>query len=298
MTRCLAFTVFFSTVVAAATTVFFDPVTYERDVTRQRRERVERLTAADGWLTLVGLHFLNEGENRIGSAPGNEIVLPHGPGLLGTARLEQGRVRLTLAPGVPAKIDGREIGVADLRPEEPGPPTIVTIGTLGFYLIERGGKLAVRVKDSAARRRVEFAGIDYFPVDPRWRIEAHWVPFARSRQIPIVNILGQTGPALVPGKAVFTHEGQTYELLAIDEGLNEPLFFVISDATSGRETYGAARFVYAERPRGETIVLDFNLAYNPPCAFTPFATCPLPPKENRLPFAVTAGEKNYRGTHE
>jgi uncharacterized protein (DUF1684 family) len=124
------------------------------------------------------------------------------------------------------------------------------------------------------------------------------VEFEKSRQIPLTNILGQVSPALVPGKAVFEWEGKTYELLAIDEGPHEPLFFVISDATSGKETYAAARFIYAERAKDGKIVLDFNRAENPPCAFTPFATCPLPPKENRLPFAVTAGERNYRGRHD
>jgi uncharacterized protein (DUF1684 family) len=287
-----------STVVAAATAVFFDREAHAREITRARAERVERLTATDGWLTLVGLHFLKDGDNRVGSAGGNDIVLPGGPGQFGVATVAGGKVTFALEQGVAAKIGETAVRRAELQTEESGKPTVVAAGTLSFYVIERGGKKALRIKDSAAKRRTEFAGIEYFPIEPAWRIEARWVPFERSRQVTITNILGQVSPALIPGKAVFEHEGKTYELLPIDEGPGEPLFFVISDATSGKETYGAARFLYVDRLLGDRIVLDFNLTYNPPCAFTPFATCPLPPKENRLPFALTAGEKDYRGSHE
>jgi uncharacterized protein (DUF1684 family) len=185
-----------------------------------------------------------------------------------------------------------------LKPADAGEPTIVTAGTVSLFVIDRGGRKALRVKDSAAERRTHFVGLDYFPIDQAWRIEARWEPFEKSRLLPIMNILGQVEPEPVPGKAVFEHDGKTVELLAIDEGPDEPLFFVISDATIGKETYAASRFLYAERPKDGKIVLDFNRAQNPPCAFTPFATCPLPPKENRLAFAITAGEKNYRGAHD
>jgi uncharacterized protein (DUF1684 family) len=163
--------------------------------------------------------------------------------------------------------------------------------------MERGDSLFLRVKDSAAARRKNFAGLDYFPIDPSWRIEAEWVPFDPPHQVAITNMIGQTEPAPVPGKAVFTRDGHTFELIPIDEGANEPLFFVITDLTAGEETYEASRFVYAERPKDGKIILDFNQAYNPPCAFTPFATCPLPPKENRMKVRVTAGELKYRGEH-
>jgi uncharacterized protein (DUF1684 family) len=198
-------------------------------------------------------------------------------------------------------VDGQPARAAELRPADgAAKPTLVAAGSLSFFLIERGGRKALRVKDRDSPRRQQFAGLDYFPVAPAWRIEARWEPFERARQIPITNVLGQTSPGLVPGRALFEHDGKTWELLPLDEGPDEALFFVFSDATSGRETYGASRFLYAARPRegARTVVLDFNLAENPPCAFTPFATCPLPPKENRLPFAVTAGEKSYRGPHD
>jgi uncharacterized protein (DUF1684 family) len=275
---------------------------YLRDNEIWRAERLAQLTKPDGWLSLIGLHFLKEGSNSVGSAKDNAVVLARGPAHLGVATVSAaGRVTLVLDPAAGAKIAGQAVTEGELKPGEGAvKPTLVTCGTMSLFVIERGGKKALRVKDSESERRAHFLGLDYFPVDPSWRIEARWVAFEKSRLLPIVNILGQSSPEPVPGKAVFERDGKTYELLAIDEGRDEPLFFVISDATSGKETYGAARFVYAEWPKegSDKVVLDFNRAENPPCAFTPFATCPLPPKENRLPFAVTAGEKNYRGGHD
>ena len=265
-----------------------------------RAKRIAELTAPDGWLALVGLHFLKPGENTVGHAPTSDVVLSRGPARLGVATLAaDGKVTLQIAAGGEATIDGQLARGGELRAGSGAvKPTLVACGPVSFFVIERGGKMALRVKDRASERRARFAGVDYFPFDPAWRIEARWVAFEKSRMIPLLNVLGQTSPALVPGKAVFERDGKTYELLAIDEGPGEPLFFVIADTTTGQETYGGARFVYAEAPKGGTVVLDFNRAENPPCAFTPFATCPLPPKENRLPFAVTAGEKVYRGSHD
>jgi len=299
-------TKFFTALLASVTVVFSTGATSARAGTfaeenaAWRAERVAALTQPDGWLSLIGLHFLKPGPNTVGSAKDNDVVLAAGPARIGTATLAaDGTVTLVLAPEAGAKIDGEAVREGVLRTGEGKVmPTLVTCGTVSFFAIERGGKKALRVKDSAAERRAHFLGIDYFPADPAWRVTARWVAFEKSRQIPIVNILGQTSPGLVPGKAVFEREGKTYELLAIDDGPGEPLFFVISDATSGKETYAAARFIYADLPKDGTVILDFNRAENPPCAFTPFATCPLPPKENRLPLAVTAGEKTYRGAHD
>jgi uncharacterized protein (DUF1684 family) len=260
------------------------------------------LTKPDGWLTLIGLHFLEPGERTIGSARDNAVALAAGPARLGRVTLAaDGKVTLVLAEGVDARVDGQPTRTAELKLGEGKiKPTLVTTGTLSLFAIERGGKKALRVKDSASPRRAHFLGLDYFPTDPAWRIEARWEAFEASQLMPITNALGQTSPQPIPGKAVFERDGRTYELLPIDEGRDVPLFFVISDATSGKETYGASRFLYVPWPAegAKSIVLDFNLAENPPCAFTPFATCPLPPKENRLPFAVPAGEINYRGGHE
>ncbi len=271
---------------------------YVKETEAWKAERVAALTKPDGWLSLIGLHFLTEGANTVGSAKDNDVVLASGPARVGVATVSEGKVMLKLDPAAKAQIDGQSIEEGVLKPGEGRmKPTLVTAGTVTFFVIERGGKKALRVKDSASQRLKHFVGLDYFPVDPSWRIEARWVEFEKSKLMPITNMIGQTSPAPIPGKAVFERDGKTYELLPIDEGRDEPLFFVISDKTSGSETYGAARFLYAAWPKDGKVILDFNRTENPPCAFTPFATCPLPPKENRLPIAVNAGEKNYRGEH-
>lgn len=272
---------------------------YEEELNAERAARAQRLTAPDGWLSLIGLHFLGTGDNTVGSAPDNQVVLAAGPARLGNVVVDASlRARLQVSPGVEVRVNGAPVLSADLGDGRTGRPVTVTSGTVSAFVIERGGRLALRVRDTESKRRREFAGIDYFPTDPAWRIEATWEPFPRPREVPIKNILGQESKALVLGRAVFTRDGHTIGLLPLQESPDDPLFFVISDLTSGAETYAAARFLYADPPRDGRVVLDFNRAINPPCAFTPFATCPLPPKENELPIAVTAGEKDYRGAHD
>lgn len=264
-----------------------------------KARRLEELLLPDNWLTLVGLHILKTGENTIGSRAGSDVLLPKGPALLARATVtEAGKVTLRFEPGVDALVDGRKVAEAELKLRDgPTKPTTVSAGTLSFFVMDRGGKRAIRVKDSESESRLTFAGLEYFPLDPSWRIEARWEPFDKLRMMPVTDRLGLTGPMLMAGKAIFEREGRRYEMLAIDEGPGKPLFFVFSDHTSGKETYGAARFIYTEAKDGK-VILDFNRAENPPCAFTPFAVCPLPPKENRLPFAVRVGEKVYRGAEK
>ncbi len=269
---------------------------YTQEIQAWQAQRLQTLTKPDGWLTLIGLHFLKPGENTVGAASDNAVVLAKGPAHLGAFTLEQnGMVRAAFNTGIEARVEGQLRLAANLRDDTHGKPTMVTVGTVSMYVIDRDGKKALRVKDSEAESRKHFLGLDYFPIDPSWRIEAEWVPFEKPKEIPIRNILGNVSPAMILGKAVFTRDGHTYELLPIQEDPDAPLFFIISDQTSGDQTYAAARFLYADHPGEGKVILDFNKAQNPPCAFTPFATCPLPPKENQLPFAVTAGEKNYRG---
>lgn len=271
--------------------------TYEATVAARRAARLERLTAPDSWLTLVGLHPLPLGTHTLGSAADNNLRLAGGPAHLGVITHDAaGGVQLALAAEAAAEIVGADGRHAPLSYDEAA-PTLVRAGGFSCLVIERGGELFLRARAEDAPTRTHFAGLDTFPIDPAWRIEARWVPFDQPRLVPITNQLGQTVPTPAQGKAVFTHAGRTIELLSIDDG-DGALFFVISDETSGDETYGACRFVDADPPRDGKVILDFNLARNPPCAFTPFATCPLPPPGNRLPFRVTAGEKNYRGGHE
>lgn len=278
-----------------------EPAPYEREIADWRTQRLERLKKPDGWLTLIGLHYLQPGDNSVGRADGNAIVLAAGPQRLGVVSLgPERKVTFTANDGTEVKVDGKAAQTAELKLGAGGqPPTLVSAGSVSFFLLERGGRLALRVRDSESPRRIKFPGLDYFPVDPAWRIEARWKPFDPPREVSVTNIAGQTSVEKIPGAAVFERDGQTIELLPMREGPNEPLFFVLADTTSGVETYSAARFLYADAPKAgsDRVVLDFNKAYNPPCAFTPFATCPLPPKENILTIAVRAGEKKFSGEH-
>lgn len=284
-------------------TVLLTTVTMADDYTKSieawRTERVARLTTPDGWLTLIGRHQLSPGPNTVGTATENAIKLAAGPPYLGTVTLAPDRkITLTPSPSALLEINGQPVHGSVELVFKGDKPTRVTFGSANFYVMQRGENLYLRVRDTTAATLKNFAGIDYFPIDPAWRIEATWVPFAPVKRINITNMIGLTEPAPVPGKAVFTWQGRTVELLPIDEG-GDDLFFVLTDLTAGEETYEASRFLYAAKPKaGETkVMLDFNRMQNPPCAFTTFATCPLPPKENRMPFRVPAGEKNYRGKH-
>ena len=277
-----------------------------KQVEQWRVDRIKRLTAPDGWLSLIGLEWLHQGANRVGAAADNDIVLKAGPDHLGTVTLAaDGAVHFTAATGSGASIDGKPVSdaalVDDMHAGKAG-PTTVHFGTASFYAIDRDGRKGLRVKDPQAETRLHFQGIDYFPIDPSWRIVAEWVPFQPVHTLEIGTEIGTIDKVQVPGKAVFHRDGKTFELLPYQEEPGGELFFVIADRTSGKETYGAARFLYAALPGGGltrpgSVVLDFNRAYNPPCAFTPYATCPLAPPENRLGIAVTAGEKKYAGGH-
>ena len=267
---------------------------YTQSITAARAERAARLTKPDGWLTLIGRHLLKPGQNSVGTADDNSIKLAAGPPYLATVTLNAGKVTFSPAPGAIVEVDGQSAAPATELVYHGENPTHVTFGPVNFYVMERGDSLFLRVRDSTAARRKDFLGLDYFPLDPSWRIEAQWVPFDPPHQVNITNMIGQTSPTPVPGKAVFTREGRTFELLPIDEGEGE-LFFILTDLTAGEETYEASRFLYAAKPVDGKIILDFNRMQNPPCAFTPFATCPLPPKENRMQIRVIAGEKKYRG---
>jgi uncharacterized protein (DUF1684 family) len=227
-----------------------------------RRKRLDELTRPDGWLTVVDLIWLDDGAHRLGSDATCDIALPGTPPLLGVLRVAAAGAEWQPADG-PARA---------LQSDAWGQPDVVACGATSFFVIERDGRLALRVRDAESATRRNFAGIDCFPFDPSWRIEANW------------------DGAL----ARFSLNGADCALRPQKPGA-DPLHFVIADASSGRETYGGGRFLHVPAPQGQRLLLDFNRAINPPCAFTPFAVCPLPPPENRLPFAVTAGERTWRG---
>lgn len=278
------------------------PDAYQQSIEQWRTARVARLTAPDGWLSLIGLEWLQEGANKVGTASDNDIILQAGPAHLGVITLDKsGQLHIKLDKNSGATIDGKSVEEAtlidDAHASGNASPTKVSFGEANFYVIDREGRKALRVKDTEAATRKHFLGIDYFPIDPSWHIVADWAPFDPPHELQIGSVIGTIDTVKVPGKAVFTRDGHTYELLPYQEEPGGELFFVLADRTSGHETYGAARFLYAALPQNGKVVLDFNKAYNPPCSFTPFATCPLAPPENRLDLRITAGEKKYRGGH-
>jgi uncharacterized protein (DUF1684 family) len=251
---------------------------YGSEIAAWHADREARLKAEDGWLSLAGLFWLHDGSNPFGKDPEDEIALPDGPAHAGVFHLDRGKVSVTINGAT------REV--------KPDSDDIVKVGRLRLLVIQRGDKYGIRVKDPESEARLHFKGIDSFPADESYRIVAKWV--AEPKKIPILNVLGQTEESDCPGYAVFQLHGREYTLHPI---LEEPgakeLFYIFKDETSGKETYPAGRFFYSDMPKDGHVVLDFNKAYNPPCAFTPYATCPLPPPENRLAVRIEAGEKRY-----
>lgn len=282
-----------------AFSVAAEPSVYERSIERQRQQREEGLKRPLGWLSLVGLHWIEPGRHRVGSGADNDLVLAVGPAHLGTLVLVDDTVTLEPAEGATFLVDGAVAeGAFVLKPDSSGAPTQVTFdaGRSGFNLIERDGRFAVRVRDSQARALREFSGLEFYPVDTGWRVEARFEPHPAGSTIEIANVINQLQPMPNPGALVFERDGRTHRIEAIGNE-DGSLFLIFADRTSGRETYGAGRFLDTAAPRDGVVIVDFNLAYNPPCAFNDYSTCPLPPPENRLNLAVTAGEKKYIGAH-
>jgi uncharacterized protein len=257
-----------------------------------RSRRIAALTRPHGWLSLVGLHWL-EGERwRLGSDAGNDVVLATGPAHLGVLQREgDGRFVIELAADVDA-----HVGEPGIRRGDLGDGADVIFGEARMILLGRGQRHALRVWDAQAPTRTGFAGIEHFPVDIAWRFDADWVAYDTPRTLEIVDVTGTVVGMRNPGRAEFEVEGRRYRLDAVQEEGDSQLWFILADRTNSRETYGGGRFLYAPLPDEHgRVMVDFNRAYNPPCAFTEFSTCPLPPPENRLDLRVTAGEKRYRG---
>jgi uncharacterized protein len=286
------------------------PSVHAAEINNWRETRVGNLRKPDGWLSLVGLHWLSDGEQTVGAAADSAVVLATGPKHLGTIRVVGKTVSFKPDSAVTdlrvqSLQDNAWIDVSasatgfDIEADSGTHPGRILIGTeASVALIERGGKLALRVKDASASTRTGFVGIDYYPINLSWRIEAEWTAHATPQTFEIQNVLGMIEQMPSPGYASFSRDGKNYRLHPVLEAGSDELFFIFADRTNGRETYGAGRFFYATPPvAGGKVVLDFNKAYNPPCAFTEFSTCPLPPPENRLDLAVTAGEKKYLGSH-
>lgn len=261
---------------------------YRDGIEAWRTERERKLRAEDGWLAVAGLFWLRDGVNRLGSGSDNDIVLPAGPARAGTLTLRDGRVTLRLEPGGVATSKNERVTERDLKPDS---DDVVALDRLRLSVIQRSGRYGVRVRDPQSARRRSFEGLRWYPVDESRRVVARFVPAAAKRTLQVANVLGDVLEMPSPGHVEFTLGGRALRLDPVLEEGSPQLFFIFRDTTAGRETYPAGRYVYAEPPRDGTVTLDFNKAYSPPCAFTDFATCPLPPLQNRLPLAVEAGEK-------
>ena len=292
------------------------PEVYLTKLQEHRANREERLRSPDGWLALVGLHWLQPGDNPFAvAADGGNLLFPRENGdpvpedarELGAFAWEGESVSVKAVPGAGLQLDaveGEEPGVLPAGEAVPllddaaeGGPSTLVFDNLSFYIIRRGEQVGVRVKSSVAPALVEFHGLDYFPVDLSWKIEAHFEPYETPKTVGIPNVLGTVYEEQVAGAVVFEAAGETYRIEPIVE-VDGTFFLIFADTTNGKETYGAGRFLYADPPDAEGRVnLDFNYAYNPPCAFSPYATCPLPPKENKLPIPIEAGEKKYGEHH-
>jgi hypothetical protein len=263
-----------------------------------RAKRLKELSAPEGWLSLVGLFWLEPGKNEVGSAPDATVHWPQGPDLLGALHWEASGVTWRPAPGCTASVEGGHEPEGDggisLDTDEAGKPSLIRLGAMSFFIVEREGRLGVRVRDRAWAEKQPFAGLECHDFDPGWQIEAQWQVLSPPLEMEVPTMIGEIKTVAVLHRAVFRHDGQDYALLPLEED-PDGAFFVFRDGTSGKETYGGGRFLRTEAAQDGRLLLDFNRAYNPPCAFTPFAACPLPPPENRLPFPVAAGEKKYLG---
>lgn len=273
---------------------------YLSDENLWRMQRQEKLIAEDGWTSLVGLHWLTLKSHYIGSSPRSGIRLAFGPESMGMVTRDGARVFFTPEKGVALTLDGEPLkGRVELKDDSTGAPSVLGFdeGKGRLTVIERAGNRALRVKHVDAPTRVNFAPIDYWPPNRDWRVEATFVPHPAGTTLPIVSIIGTTDDTPNPGALEFQRDGKTFRIEALDQG-GDTLMLIIADRTSGHETYGAGRYLDVPRPGADgKVVIDFNRAYNPPCAFTQFATCPLPPNQNRLDLAITAGEKRYPIKH-
>src|SRR5215213_11892 len=263
---------------------------YSATIKAWREKREAELKSDGGWLTVTGLFWLKEGANRFGTDPSNEIVLPEGSTLsrAGAFEFHAGKTTLRADAGANILSEGRPVTSLEIRPDADGKPTVLNAGGVSMQVIKRGERYGVRIKDSNSRRRREFTGLRWFPAREMFRVKASFVAYDKPRGIAITNVLGDVQNMPSPGYAIFALGGKKYRLDPVLD--DDRLFFIFSDLTSGKSTYPAGRFLYSDMPENGFVTLDFNQAINPPCAFTAFATCPLPPRQNRLKVAIGAGE--------
>jgi uncharacterized protein (DUF1684 family) len=268
---------------------------YTKEIEKWRSEREANLKKETGWLTVAGLFWLKEGLNTVGAGEKFDVRLTDNfkQGKFGEIDFKDGKVTLKVEKGVEAQSDGKIISApVDLVSDEKGKATEIKTGTQTFYLIRREERFGIRLKDSNSEARRNFKGLHWFPVDASYKVGARFEVFPEPKEIMVPNVLGGNFKMKSPGVLKFSLQGKEYSLQPVDEG-DGTLFIIFRDKSSEGETYKSGRFLYADKPANGTAVLDFNRAENPPCAFTPFATCPLPPPGNSLEVEIKAGEKRY-----
>jgi len=272
------------------------PADYREQVEAFRAKREAEIIAPTGWAALVGLHWLTPGRHMVGTAAGNDVHLtgPSAPASLGTITVTDDAATLVVTPGVEARQAGSVVTEVELHPGRPHDQDI-SAGGMTLTLIKRGDRLALRVWDAQAPTLTRLTGLDWMPIDESWHVLARFEAHSAGRTMKILNVQDELVEMANPGVAVFTVAGHEYRLEALlEEEDAKELFFLFRDGTSGKTTYGAGRYLYSPLPDHGQVVLDFNEAKNPPCAFTDFATCPLPPKGNVLALAVNAGELDHK----
>jgi uncharacterized protein len=276
-----------------------DSSTYRQSVEKWRHDYETHVTSENGWLSVSGLFWLHEGENRFGSDPLNDIVLPaSAPAQAGTFDFHSGKTTVHIHPGVTATINGKPVESADLRPDNPLDHLV--LGGLTLFVHASGDRFALRLKDKHSPLLKSFTGLNWFPIDESYDLTARFIPYDSPKQFDSQNVLGDPIKMDIIGYVLFTLRGQEFRLEA--EGNSDgSLFIVFRDLTSGKLTYPASRFldtdVPKDGPNGKTVQLDFNKAYNPPCAYNPYTTCPIPLPANRLRVEIPAGEKLYKHPH-
>lgn len=260
-----------------------------------RAGRETTLKQDNNWLTVAGLHFLSQGENRVGRDGTNDIVLdfPDVPGELGVVSLQGRQVSIRAMPGQTLQVNGQPVTEAALNLSGQGKPAdTVTVGRVIFFAHFSGPRLAIRVRNLDSPIRTGFTGLKWFDPDPSYRVSARYTPYAQPKVIELPNILGDLEPFTAIGTVAFSVGGQSHNMEAWRSG--QRMWLVFRDLTSGRTTYPSARFLYCPMPAAGDFMLDFNYAENPPCAYNPYTTCPLPPPQNRLKVAIAAGEQTYQ----
>ena len=264
---------------------------YVQEFTQWQENRIKRLKSESGWLNLAGLYWLAEGENTIGSDSSNSILFPESaPDFCGSIVKNKDEIKYYVHPGSEIYINSEILTEAKLEPDITQNPSICKTGSFEWFIIKRDDLYGIRLRDFENPRIDQLKEIPSFPVEKRWIKKAKFEAFHDPDSIEVATMVGGTETYEVPGKIIFRHKGKKYELFPFRSG--KGFFIILGDKTSAIETYAAGRYMYTDAPdENNELILDFNKAYNPPCAFSPFATCPLPPPENRLDLAITAGEK-------